>query len=104
VSFFPPPPHPPKKKLDSLQVESPGVKTHNKEAHISRKRHTEEQIISILKKADQGASTAEIRREHNISSATFYHWKAKFFKLLIDSFPAGFPFEFFGQYATLLKN
>jgi len=45
---------------------------------MSRKRHTEEQIISILKKADQGMSTVEICREQNISSATLYKWKSKF--------------------------
>ena len=45
---------------------------------MSRKRHTEEQIIGILKKADQGMSTAEICREHNISGATLYKWKSKF--------------------------
>lgn len=45
---------------------------------MPRKRHTEEQIISILKKADQGMSTVEICREQNISSATLYKWKSKF--------------------------
>ena len=42
------------------------------------KRHTEEQIIGILKKADQGMSTQDICREQNISSATLYKWKSKF--------------------------
>ena len=45
---------------------------------MSRKRHTEEQIIGILRKADQGMSTLEICREQNISSATLYKWKSKF--------------------------
>ena len=45
---------------------------------MSRKRHTEEQIISILKKADQGMSTIDICREQNISIATLYKWKSKF--------------------------
>ena len=43
-----------------------------------RKRHTEEQIIAILKKADAGMSTNDICRENNVSTATFYKWKAKF--------------------------
>ena len=43
-----------------------------------RKRHTEEQIIGILKKADAGMGTVEICRELGISTATFYKWKAKF--------------------------
>ena len=45
---------------------------------MSRKRHTEEQIIGVLKKSDQGMKTTDICREHNITSATFYKWKAKF--------------------------
>ena len=45
---------------------------------MPRKRHTEEQIIGILRKADQGMSTQEICREQNISSATLYKWKSKF--------------------------
>ena len=45
---------------------------------MSRKRHTEEQIIGILRKADQGMSTQDICREQNISSATLYKWKSKF--------------------------
>jgi len=45
---------------------------------MSRKRYTEEQIIGVLKEADQGMSTADVCREHNISSATLYKWKSKF--------------------------
>ena len=45
---------------------------------MSRKRHTEEQIISIIKKHDAGMNTADLCREHGISTATFYKWKAKF--------------------------
>ena len=45
---------------------------------MPRKRHTEEQIIGILKQAEAGVKTADICREHEISSVTFYKWKAKF--------------------------
>jgi putative transposase len=45
---------------------------------MSRKRYTEEQIIGVLKTADQGMTTAEVCRQHNISSATLYKWKSKF--------------------------
>ena len=45
---------------------------------MPRKRHTEEQIIGILKQAEAGAKTADICREHGISDVTFYKWKAKF--------------------------
>ncbi len=43
-----------------------------------RKRHTEEQIIGVLKESDAGAKTSELCRRHGISETTFYKWKAKF--------------------------
>lgn len=43
-----------------------------------RKRHTEEQIIGVLKESEVGAKTAELCRRHGISEATFYKWKSKF--------------------------
>ena len=45
---------------------------------MPRKRHTEEQIIAVLKKAEAGAKTVDLCREHGISEPTFYKWKAKF--------------------------
>ena len=45
---------------------------------MPRKRHTEEQIIGILKQAEAGAKTSDLCREHGISAQTFYKWKAKF--------------------------
>lgn len=45
---------------------------------MSRKRHTEEQIISILKQSEAGMATSEVCRQYGISTATFYKWKAKF--------------------------
>ncbi len=45
---------------------------------MPRKRHTEEQIIAVLKKAEAGVKTVDICREHGISVQTFYKWKAKF--------------------------
>jgi putative transposase len=43
-----------------------------------KKRHTEEQIIGILKQAETGIPVADLLREHNISQGTFYRWKAKY--------------------------
>mgnify|MGYP001572444403 CR=1 FL=1 len=43
-----------------------------------RKRHTEEQIIAVLKESEAGTKTADLCREHGISEQTFYKWKAKF--------------------------
>lgn len=45
---------------------------------MKRSRFNEEQIITILKQQESGVSTADVCREHGISSATFYKWKAKF--------------------------
>ncbi len=45
---------------------------------MPRKRHTEEQIIGILKQAEAGVKTIDLCREHAISAQTFYKWKAKF--------------------------
>ena len=45
---------------------------------MKRSRFSEEQIIAILKQHEGGVSTADVCREHGISSATFYKWKAKF--------------------------
>ena len=43
-----------------------------------KQRFSEEQIIGILKQHESGIPTAELCRQHNISSATFYKWKSKF--------------------------
>lgn len=43
-----------------------------------KSRFSEEQIIGILKQQESGIPTSQICREHGVSSATFYKWKAKF--------------------------
>lgn len=45
---------------------------------MKKVRFTETQIISILKKQEAGISVRDIAREHGISDATFYNWKAKY--------------------------
>ena len=45
---------------------------------MKRSRFNEEQIIAILKQQESGVATGDVCREHGISSATFYKWKAKF--------------------------
>jgi putative transposase len=45
---------------------------------MGHKRHTEEQIIGILKEAESGVGTGELCRKHGISGPTFYNWKAKY--------------------------
>jgi len=41
-------------------------------------RFSEAQIVSILKKQEAGMKVIDICREHGISDATFYNWKAKY--------------------------
>ena len=41
-------------------------------------RYSDSQIINILKKAEGGTPVPELCREHGMSSATFYKWRAKF--------------------------
>ena len=41
-------------------------------------RHSEEQIIGILKQAGKGVGTADLCRQHLISEQTLYRWKAKY--------------------------
>lgn len=43
-----------------------------------KKRHSEEQIIRILKEAESGMPVADLLRQHNISQGTFYRWKSKY--------------------------
>ena len=42
------------------------------------KRYTEEQITSILKEHETGASVPEISRRHGVAENTIYRWKSKF--------------------------
>ena len=44
---------------------------------MKRKRHTEEQIIAILKEHEAGVKTADLCRKHGISEASFYNWKSQ---------------------------
>ena len=41
-------------------------------------RYSDSQIISILKQAEGGTPVAQLCREHGMSDATFYKWRAKF--------------------------
>ena len=45
---------------------------------MKQSHFTEEQIIGVLKQGEGGIKTAEICRQHGISGATYYKWKAKY--------------------------
>jgi putative transposase len=45
---------------------------------MKKSRHSEEQIIKILKEADAGIAINELCRKYGISDQTYYNWKAKY--------------------------
>lgn len=45
---------------------------------MKRSRFTDSQILAILKQNETGISASDLCREHSISQATFYKWRAKF--------------------------
>ena len=45
---------------------------------IKKSKFTDSQILSILKQAEGGTPAPALCREHVISSATFYKWRAKY--------------------------
>jgi putative transposase len=45
---------------------------------MRRSQYSEEQIIGILKQAEVGKPIGELCREHGITDATYYRWKAKY--------------------------
>ncbi len=45
---------------------------------MKRSKFSDSQIMAILKQAEAGTPVPELCREHGISSATFYKWRAKY--------------------------
>ncbi len=45
---------------------------------MKKSRFTDSQIMSVLKQLEAGVSVAELSREHNVSTATLYQWRAKY--------------------------
>lgn len=45
---------------------------------MKKSRFTDSQILAILKQSESGVPVPELCREHGMSSASFYKWRAKF--------------------------
>jgi len=45
---------------------------------MKKSRFSDSQIMAILKQAENGVPVPELCREHGMSTATFYKWRAKF--------------------------
>ena len=45
---------------------------------MKRSRFTDSQIMAVLKQAEAGTPVPDLCREHGVSTATFYKWRAKF--------------------------
>ena len=46
--------------------------------YMKTSRYTDSQIMAILKQAESGIPAAQLCREHGMSNATFYKWRAKY--------------------------
>jgi putative transposase len=45
---------------------------------MKKGKHSEEQIIGVLKRVEAGQTVKEVARELGVSEATIYTWKSKF--------------------------
>jgi putative transposase len=45
---------------------------------MRKPRYTDSQILAILKQSENGVAVPDLCREHGMSSAQFYKWRAKF--------------------------
>jgi putative transposase len=59
-------------------VEFSGIIEKKENATMKNSRFTDGQIVSILKQVESGRNVKDVCREHGISDATYYNWKAKY--------------------------
>ena len=67
-----------------ISPESKGLRKWNflgkmhEEIQMKMTRYSEPQILAILRQAEGGVPVAELCREHGMSNASFYKWRAKY--------------------------
>lgn len=45
---------------------------------MRKSKHTEEQIVAILKEIEVGGTVLDVSRKHNLQPQTIYRWKEKY--------------------------
>ena len=45
---------------------------------MKKSRYSDSQILAIIKQAESGVPIPELCREHGMSGASFYKWRAKY--------------------------
>ena len=45
---------------------------------MKKSKFSESQIVAILKEGESGVPVGQVLRQHGISQATYYNWKAKY--------------------------
>ena len=45
---------------------------------MKKTRFSDNQIVNILKQAEQGVPITDLCRDHNIGQSTFYNWRSKY--------------------------
>jgi putative transposase len=45
---------------------------------MRKSKFSENQIIGLLKEVEKGQTVKDVCREHSVSEATYYQWKAKY--------------------------
>ena len=55
----------------------------HEEIQVKMTRYSKPQILAILRQAEGGVPVADLCREHGMSTASFYKWRAKYGGMLV---------------------